>query len=103
MRQVNQARWISLSFGATQTLAGILMAAVLIFTITGERKASLRVCCKSSQRVYFRKFQQGQVFFFSDFSIVIEMVMAQSSPARAKRQFLTRKYRYGRELDRRKI
>ena len=53
--QPSHARWISLSFGATQTLSGMLMALAVLFTVTRERFASLRVCCKTSQRVKFRK------------------------------------------------
>ncbi|CAB1103465.1 unnamed protein product [Ectocarpus sp. CCAP 1310/34] len=49
----SHGRWISLSFGATQTVAGILMALTVLFTMTGERFSSLRVCCKTSQRVKF--------------------------------------------------
>ena len=60
-RQPSHARWISLSFGATQTVAGMLMAVVLIFTVTGERFASLKVCCKTSQRVKFREFVCRQI------------------------------------------
>eukprot|EP00752_Nemacystus_decipiens_P008223 g7353.t1 len=49
----SHARWITLSFGATQTLAGMLMAVAVLFTVTGERSGSLRVCLKTSQRVKF--------------------------------------------------
>ena len=54
--QQSHARWITLSFGATQTVAGILMAVAVLFTLTGERFSSLRVCCNTSQRVKFREF-----------------------------------------------
>eukprot|EP00903_Cladosiphon_okamuranus_P019509 g17940.t1 len=51
---VSRARWITLSFGATQTLAGMLMALVVLFiTVTPEQLASLKVCCRTSQRVKF--------------------------------------------------
>ncbi|CAN0113754.1 unnamed protein product [Scytosiphon promiscuus] len=49
----SHSRWISLSFGATQTVAGMLMALTVLFTVTGERFASLKVCCNNSQRVKF--------------------------------------------------
>ncbi|CAN0482834.1 unnamed protein product [Ectocarpus sp. 12 AP-2014] len=49
----SHGRWISLSFGATQTVAGMLMALAVLFTMTGERFSSLKVCCKTSQRVKF--------------------------------------------------
>ncbi|CAN0113956.1 unnamed protein product, partial [Scytosiphon promiscuus] len=45
------ARWISLSFVTSQTAAGILMAVVLIFTVSGKRRTSLRVCLKTSKRI----------------------------------------------------
>eukprot|EP00903_Cladosiphon_okamuranus_P019508 g17939.t1 len=50
---VSHDRWITLSFGATQTVAGMLMALAVLFTLTGERFSSLRVCCRTSQRVKF--------------------------------------------------
>ncbi|CBJ31672.1 hypothetical protein Esi_0273_0019 [Ectocarpus siliculosus] len=49
----SHGRWISLSFGATQTVAGMLMALAVLFTVSGERFSSLKVCCKTSQRVKF--------------------------------------------------
>eukprot|EP00904_Undaria_pinnatifida_P011635 jgi/Undpi1/7601/HiC_scaffold_23.g10074.m1 len=45
------SRWISLSFVTTQAVVGILMAMILLFNVTGKRRASLIVCCKTSKRV----------------------------------------------------
>lgn len=66
--QPSHDRWITLSFGATQTVAGILMALTVIFTFTGERFASLKVCWKTSQRVKFREYScltRGCLAWFS--------------------------------------
>lgn len=51
--QVDHNIWIGVAYILTQMVAAVLMSCTLVYLLTQPRRASLGVCCKTSDRIYY--------------------------------------------------